>query len=171
VSQIPSELPILIEPILESQKVQTQLKYILSDFKKLNLAFDITVLDSRGRVIGIKITMLPELVIYVLQKSFDEAKAILYGEFLEKAASIKVLSELPYKRKNLEELLDEYAKNLDKDKVFELIKKTANEAYEEEATSKFSENPPYLLVINRHRFEHFIDEKMAGLRDDLLDYF
>ena len=170
VSQMPSELPILIKLILESKTIQTQLNYFLREFKKLNLAYDITVFDYQKREIS-EIAMLPELVVSVWHKSFKEAEAVLYGEFLEKAASIKILSELPKKQKSLEALLDEYAKNLDKGKVLELIKKVANEAHEEGATSKFSENPPYLLVIKRNRFEHFINEKVADLKYDILDYF
>ena len=170
VSQMPSELPILIKLILESKTIQTRLNYFLREFKKLNLAYDITVFDYQKREIS-EIAMLPELVVSVWHKSFKEAEAVLYGEFLEKAASIKILSELPKKQKSLEALLDEYAKNLDKGKVLELIKKVANEAYEEGATSKFSENPPYLLVIKRNRFEHFINEKVADLKYDILDYF
>ncbi len=170
VSQMPSELPILIKLILESKTIQTQLNYFLREFKKLNLAYDITVFDYQKREIS-EIAMLPELVVSVWQKTFKEAEAVLYGEFLEKAASIKILSELPKKQKSLEALLDEYAKNLDKGKVLELIKKVANEAHEEGATSKFSENPPYLLVIKRNRFEHFINEKVADLKYDILDYF
>ena len=169
--QISSELPELLNQILEDKTIQTQLNYISSGFKKLNLAFEILVLDSQGSVIEIKTTMLPELVVYVWQRTFEEARAIFYSEFLEKAASVKVLYELTYKQKSLESLIDEYARSLDGAKVMESVKRLADEAYELKATSKLSEQPPYLLVIDRRKFERFINDQIAKLKDDILNYF
>jgi len=164
---VPKKLLIFNHIAQRLPRINKALALFWAEFEPMGLSFEVlNFIPRRGRYPDY-VTMVPELANYVVRESLDEAMDVIEkNKLIEEEGSLSVLELMspPYTgTKSPQELLDVYGGTLER--VRELVEETHRQGI----TSLLAEEFPYIIVLDRDKFDQFIAGKAKALEEKILN--